>query len=78
MVGLVGKPNVGKSTFFSAATMVLVPIANYPFTTIKPNRGIAYVRSPCVCRALGIEDNPVNSACVNGVCLLYTSDAADE
>ncbi len=70
MVGLVGKPNVGKSTFFSAATMVLVPIANYPFTTIKPNRGIAYVRSPCVCRALGIEDNPVNSACVNGVRLI--------
>lgn len=70
MVGLVGKPNVGKSTFFSAATMVLVPIANYPFTTIKPNRGIAYVRSPCVCRILGLKDNPVNSACVNGIRLI--------
>ncbi|MEM3022891.1 MAG: GTPase, partial [Candidatus Bathyarchaeia archaeon] len=39
MVGIVGKPNAGKSTFFSAATLIQVPIANYPFTTIKPNRG---------------------------------------
>ena len=70
IVGLVGKPNVGKSTFFSAATMVSVPIANYPFTTIKANRGIAYVRSPCVCKTLGVEDNPVNSACVDGTRLI--------
>jgi ribosome-binding ATPase YchF (GTP1/OBG family) len=70
MVGLVGKPNVGKSTFFSAATMTPVPIANYPFTTIKPNRGIAYVRSPCVCETLGVEDEPVNSACMKGTRLI--------
>jgi ribosome-binding ATPase YchF (GTP1/OBG family) len=70
MVGLVGKPNVGKSTFFSAATMTPVPIANYPFTTIKPNRGVAYVRSPCVCKTLGVEDDPVNSACIKGTRLI--------
>ncbi|RLI40045.1 hypothetical protein DRO64_09645, partial [Candidatus Bathyarchaeota archaeon] len=35
-VGIVGKPNVGKSTFFSAATLATVEIASYPFTTIKP------------------------------------------
>lgn len=70
MVGLVGKPNVGKSTFFSAATMTPVPIANYPFTTIKPNRGVAYVRSPCVCETLGVEDEPVNSACMKGTRLI--------
>ncbi len=70
MVGLVGKPNVGKSTFFSAAAMTPVPIANYPFTTIKPNRGVAHVRSTCVCGTLGVEDDPVNSVCVNGVRLI--------
>ena len=37
LVGLVGAPNSGKSTFFKALTMTSVEIANYPFTTIKPN-----------------------------------------
>ncbi|PSO08893.1 hypothetical protein B9Q04_03220, partial [Candidatus Marsarchaeota G2 archaeon BE_D] len=40
LIGLVGKTNVGKSTFFSAATLLNVERANRPFTTIKPNRGI--------------------------------------
>ena len=35
-IGLVGKPNVGKSTYFSAATLAKVDIANYPFCTIEP------------------------------------------
>ncbi|MEM3237580.1 MAG: GTPase, partial [Thermoplasmata archaeon] len=52
-IGLVGKPNVGKSTFFSALTMHEVPIANYPFTTISANRGIGYVRKPCAHTILG-------------------------
>jgi len=69
-VGVVGKPNVGKSTFFSAATLAHVAIANYPFTTIKPNRGMAYVRTPCVCRELGVQDNPGNSACIDGTRLI--------
>jgi len=42
-IGLVGKPNVGKSTFFSAATFSQAEIGNFPFTTIEPNKGIAYV-----------------------------------
>jgi ribosome-binding ATPase YchF (GTP1/OBG family) len=54
-IGLAGKPNAGKSTFFKAATLVDVAIANYPFTTIEPNVGIAYVRVECVCRELGIN-----------------------
>ena len=70
LVGLVGKPNVGKSTFFSAATLKIVEIAEYPFTTIEANRGVAYIRTPCVCRELGVEDNPVNSLCIDGVRLL--------
>jgi len=65
-VGLVGKPNVGKSTFFAAATLVDVKIAPYPFTTIEPNVGVAYVRIPCVCREFGVQDNPRNSMCING------------
>jgi ribosome-binding ATPase YchF (GTP1/OBG family) len=46
-VGLVGKPSVGKSTFFNAATMNDVPEGAYPFTTIDPSVGEAYVRVPC-------------------------------
>ncbi|MCS7124948.1 MAG: redox-regulated ATPase YchF [Candidatus Bathyarchaeota archaeon] len=70
LLGIVGKPNVGKSTFFSAATLAPAEIANYPFTTIKPNRGVGYVRTPCVCKEFGVEDNPVNSVCLEGVRLI--------
>ncbi|HEY9246710.1 MAG TPA: redox-regulated ATPase YchF [Candidatus Methanoperedens sp.] len=49
-IALAGKPNSGKSTFFKAATLANVEIANYPFTTIDANHGIAYVRVPCPCR----------------------------
>ncbi len=48
-IGLAGKPNSGKSTFFKAATMADVEIANYPFTTINANRGVAYIRTDCPC-----------------------------
>lgn len=53
-VGLAGKPNSGKSTFFKAATLVDVAIANYPFTTIDANHGVSYVRVKCPCKELGI------------------------
>ncbi len=66
LIGIVGKPNVGKSTFFSAATMAPAEIANYPFTTIEPNKGVGYVRSPCPCKELGVKCTPHNSACVEG------------
>jgi ribosome-binding ATPase len=52
-LALAGKPNCGKSTFFKAATLANVEIANYPFTTIDANHGVGYVRSPCICRELG-------------------------
>jgi ribosome-binding ATPase YchF (GTP1/OBG family) len=54
-IGIAGKPNAGKSTFFKSATLADAEIANYPFTTIKPNIGIAHVRVKCVCRELGID-----------------------
>jgi len=46
----VGKPNVGKSTAFSALTSTPVDIADYPFTTIDPNVGIAWIPTPEPCR----------------------------
>ncbi|HWG92524.1 MAG TPA: redox-regulated ATPase YchF [Candidatus Thermoplasmatota archaeon] len=67
-VGLVGKPNVGKSTFFSAATKAPAEIANYPFTTIEPNRGVAYLRVPCPHVALGLPGcTPRTGLCQNGI-----------
>ncbi|MCS7126777.1 MAG: redox-regulated ATPase YchF [Thaumarchaeota archaeon] len=66
LAGIVGKANVGKSTLFTALTMVEVPAANFPFTTTKPNRGITYLRVSCVCRELGVKDDPNNSLCVDG------------
>ncbi len=65
-IGIVGKPNVGKSTFFGAATMAPVEIANYPFTTIEPNKGVAYVRTRCPCKELGVHCTPHNSLCIDG------------
>jgi ribosome-binding ATPase YchF (GTP1/OBG family) len=46
-VGLVGKPSVGKSTFFNAATTNDVPEGAYPFTTVDPSVGQAYARVEC-------------------------------
>jgi ribosome-binding ATPase YchF (GTP1/OBG family) len=67
LVGIIGKPNAGKSTFFSALTKQNVKIAPFPFTTIEPNKGIAYVRVKCVCQEFGVKDNPRNSVCIKGI-----------
>ena len=65
-----GKPNVGKSTYFAAATLAPAAIANYPFTTIEPNRGIAYVRHRCPHLDLGVPCQPKNAPCQDGVRLI--------
>lgn len=66
-LGLVGKPNTGKTTFFNAVTLADAPVAGYPFTTIDANVGVTYVRSECPCRELGIKCDPKNSRCVDGI-----------
>ena len=63
-IGLLGKANVGKSTFFSAATETVVPTGNFPFTTIEPNVGVAHVKVDCACKNL--ESRCENNSCVNG------------
>jgi len=65
-LGIVGKPNVGKSTFFSAATLAPAQIANYPFTTIEPNRGVAFIRVPCPHVELGKPCAPIHGGCQDG------------
>ncbi|MFA6214874.1 MAG: YchF-related putative GTPase, partial [Candidatus Micrarchaeia archaeon] len=71
LIGVVGAPNKGKSTFFAAATMVDAQIANYPFTTITPNRGVTYVRAPCPHAELGLPGcDAKNSKCAGGVRLV--------
>jgi len=50
--------------------LATVEIASYPFTTIKPNIGVGYLRTQCVCREFNVKDNPVNSICLEGVRLI--------
>ncbi len=69
-IGVVGKPNVGKSTFFAAVTMHMVEIANYPFTTIGANRAIGYVRKKCPHLEIGKQCNPKKSICDEGTRLI--------
>lgn len=66
LIGLVGKPSVGKSTFFKAATLAEVEIASYPFTTIKANHGVGYVKVECIERELNTKCMPAHGFCING------------
>lgn len=66
LVGLVGKPNTGKSTFFKAATLAEVEIASRPFTTIKPNEGVGFVRVDCAEKNYGVKCNPRQGFCIDG------------
>ncbi len=70
LIGICGKTNTGKTTFFSAVTLVDAEISNRIFTTIEPNKGVGYVTAPCPCRQLGVKCNPQNSKCINGTRLI--------
>jgi len=65
LIGIVGKPNCGKSTFFKALTLAEVEIANYPFATIKPNHGIGFIRVKCVCNEFNTQCNPREGFCLH-------------
>ena len=64
LIGLVGLPNKGKSTFFKAATLAEVEIANRPFVTIKPNSGAAFVKVDCVDKEFNVQCNPRFGFCI--------------
>ena len=63
-IGLLGKANVGKSTFFSAATETVVQTGNFPFTTIEPNIGVTHVKVDCACQSL--QKRCGNNLCMDG------------
>jgi hypothetical protein len=65
-IGLIGKTNTGKTTFFNAATLGSAEISNYPFVTKQPNVGNANAITLCVHKELGVLDSPRNSRCVDG------------
>lgn len=65
-VGLIGKTNAGKTTFFNSATSSNEEISTYPFTTKHPKIGNASVISLCVHREFNLKDSPKNSTCVDG------------
>ena len=66
IIGVVGKANTGKSTFFKASTLAEVEIAPYPFTTIEKNEGVAFVKLDCVDKELNTKCNPRFGYCLDG------------
>ncbi|MFH0738169.1 MAG: redox-regulated ATPase YchF [Candidatus Micrarchaeota archaeon] len=66
LIGIVGKPSTGKSTFFMAATSVPVERSSRPFTTIKPNRAVGYVEVECVDKEFERQCNPRTGFCSDG------------
>jgi ribosome-binding ATPase YchF (GTP1/OBG family) len=67
IIGIVGKPSSGKSTFLNAACLTDVKVSELPFTTIDANKGVAYAKVKCVCKDLDVNDNPKNSICIDGI-----------
>ena len=65
-IGIIGKTNAGKTTFFNAATSATAEVSNYPFTTKKPSVAMGKVHTLCVCREMGVNDKPQNSTCIEG------------
>ncbi|CEL97715.1 unnamed protein product [Vitrella brassicaformis CCMP3155] len=66
IIGCVGKPSAGKSTFFNAVTDGKAKIGNYPFTTIEPNQGVGYYTTQCPCKKYGVRCRPRYGWCHDG------------
>ena len=65
-IGLIGKTNTGKTTFFNSATLSSAEISTYPFTTKKAETAKAYAITLCVHPEFNVVDNPNNSKCSDG------------
>ncbi|MFX1316808.1 MAG: YchF-related putative GTPase, partial [Promethearchaeota archaeon] len=65
-IGIVGKPSSGKTTFLNASCLTNAKVSEIPFTTIEPNKGVAYIKTECVCKELNVNDNAKNSVCIDG------------
>ena len=66
-IGLIGKTNTGKTTFFNSATLMSAEVSNYPFTTKKPAIGNAHAITHCVHKEFNLQDNPKNTGCREGL-----------
>ncbi|KAI8615634.1 P-loop containing nucleoside triphosphate hydrolase protein [Chytriomyces sp. MP71] len=68
LVACVGKPSAGKSSFLNAVSDAAAKVGNYPFTTIKPNHGVAFVPIDCPCKRFNKQDlcAPKHGRCVDG------------
>ena len=65
-IGLIGKTNTGKTTFFNSATLSSDEMSTYPFTTKKPSISIGHAITLCVHPEFNVHDDPNNSKCSDG------------
>ena len=65
-IGLIGKTNTGKTTFFNSSTLSSDEISTYPFTTKKSSTSTGYAITLCVHPEFNVVDNPNNSKCEDG------------
>ena len=65
-IGIIGKTNTGKTTFFNSATLSTSEISSYPFTTKEAKTSIANAITLCVHPEFNVHDEPNNSKCLDG------------
>jgi len=65
-IGIIGKTNTGKTTFFNSSTLSSDEISTYPFTTKKSSTSTGYANTLCVHPEFNVVDNPNNSRCEDG------------
>ena len=65
-IGIIGKTNTGKTTFFNSATLDTSEISSYPFTTKEAKTSTGNAITLCVHSEFNVQDEPNNSKCVDG------------